>query len=146
DAEALAEAGQHLVLFAAERAARDDLAHGGPRGDDLDLLRLHDRAGVVDQLLADAVDVGAVVVDGAGAAGGGVTLGLEELVADATSARQLEPRRERRRAGRALPRKPGEAERRHLDQHLGGRAVDLPGLDHAVLLDRERAGSTLDLQ
>ena len=71
-----------------QRSGADDFAERRAGGRDLDFLDDRLAAGLIDELLAEAVFPAAAVADGPQAAGGRVDLGFEEFVADAVAGRR----------------------------------------------------------
>ena len=134
----MAETGENLVLFPHENAFGDNFTEGGAGGRDLDFLDDHAAAGIEDEHLPEPADARLVIANRLQPAGGGIDLGLEEIVADRVGLRIAEPQliRHHRRSGRSFTRQPGEAERGDFDDRVLRAVFELARFHDAS--DRQR--------
>src|SRR5262249_31672058 len=98
--------------------------------------RLHGTAGIVNELLTEAVRPAAVVADRNESAGCRVDGRLEELVAHASFVRQPHARGWRRRSRQRGSGHPRKAQAGHLDHEPAGAIAKLARFDRASDMDR----------
>src|SRR5262249_17857549 len=139
--EALAEAGQHLLLLVQQGALGDDLAVGGAARGGLYLPYAQAGAGAADQPLDQAADARAALAGALDAPACRLDLRLEAPVVEGAVVARA-PLRRHRPAG--APGEPAEAQRRPLRLQRGHPLLELARLDRP--LDGDRPRHPLQLQ